>query len=358
MKYNQNILNLMRDLSNAPGAPGFEDEVLTVARKALGDTVRIEEDHLRNLYFYHKKNTNDRPVIMIDAHSDEVGFMIHSIKPNGLLRVVLLGKTFPANVPCTKVLVRNADGKYIPGIFASRSPHAADSANVPALNVSDLAIDIGATSKEDAIENFRVRIGEPVVPATKFEFDEEHGIMFGKAFDCRIGCTVLIETMKAIADLDLPCDVVGVLSSQEEMLERGCKVAVNHIKPDAAFCLEGSPADDTAAEPYAVQTALREGPMLRHMDISVISNPRMQRFILDLAHEKGLKVQEAVREGGGNDASVINTAGLGVPVVTAGVPVRYIHCANCLSAYEDIEHSRDLLIEVLKNLTPERIAGF
>ena len=43
MKYNQNILNLMRDLSNAPGAPGFEDEVLTVARKALGDTVRIEE---------------------------------------------------------------------------------------------------------------------------------------------------------------------------------------------------------------------------------------------------------------------------------------------------------------------------
>lgn len=297
---------------------------------------------------------------MLDAHSDEVGFMIHSIKPNGTLRFVALGGWNKANLPASKVLVRNALGKYIPGIIASKPVHfmtAAEQAS-PNTDIQSMVMDIGATSYDEAVREYHVRIGEPVVPATEFEYDEAHGIFFGKAFDCRIGCAVLLEALKRLEGKELPCDVVGVLSSQEEVGDRGCKVAVNRVKPDAAIVLEGCPADDTFTEAYAIQTALKKGPMFRFMDKSIICSPRFQRYVLDLAEEKNIPVQASVREGGGNNASVINTALLGVPAVVAGVPVRYIHSMHCMTSLFDFEASVDMVVTLLENITPETIKGF
>lgn len=68
----------------------------------------------------------------------------------------------------------------------------------------DLVIDVGAVSYEDAVENFGVRIGEPAVSAVDFSYDEQHDIMFGKGFDCRIGCAAMLESVKRLSDKDLP----------------------------------------------------------------------------------------------------------------------------------------------------------
>ena len=81
--------------------------------------------------------------------------------------------------------------------------------------------------------------------------------MIGKGFDCRIGCAALLETMRRLANEQLNVDLVGVLSSQEEVGERGVHVAVNKVKPQIALCFEGCPADDTFTEPYAIQTEER-----------------------------------------------------------------------------------------------------
>ena len=359
MKYDEYCLDLIRDLSNAKAPSGFEEETIAAARKYVGDFADVEEDKMRNLYLYRKKNSGNKPIVMLDAHSDEVGFMVHSIRPNGTLRVNNLGRWTNSTLPASKVKVRNAEGKWLSGIFVNKPAHfrdAADNKGEPA--ISELSIDIGATSDIEAKEVFKIRMGEPVVSAAEYEFDAEHGLIFGKSFDCRIGCAALIETMRRLDDVDLDVDVVGVLSSQEEVGERGAKVAVNHIRPDVAICYEGCPADDTFTEPYAIQTALRKGPMFRHMDVSAICSPRLQRFILDLAQEKKMAVQESVREGGGNDAAVIQTALDGIPVVTAGVPVRYIHAMNCLAAYEDFDKTAALIVEVVKALNKDVIERF
>ena len=355
-----NTLEMIRKLSDAPGPSGFEDAVVDIAKEYAADLGVLEEDCLRNLYIYRKENTGTKPVIMLDAHSDEVGFMIHSIKPNGTLRFVQLGRWSKNALVSAKVLVRNSLGEYIPGIIASKPVHfmsASEQAN-PTQEISDMVIDIGAVSDIEAVEKFHIRIGEPVVPATKFDYDKEHDILFGKAFDCRIGCAVLIEALKRLQGKELPCDVVGVLSSQEEVGDRGCKVAVNRVSPAAAIVLEGCPADDTFTESYAIQTALKKGPMFRFMDVSSICNPRFQRYVLDTAESNNIPVQASVREGGGNNAAVINTALLGAPAVVAGVPVRYIHSMNCMSSMFDFEATVKIVCELLENLTPEQIKKF
>lgn len=354
------MIQMIQELSDAFGPSGFEDDVLKVTRKYASDLGIIEEDCMRNLYIYRKKNTGNKPVLMLDAHSDEVGFMVHSIKPNGTLRFVTIGGWNKNALPSSKVLVRNANGDYIPGIIAAKPVHFMTALEKSGGNIeiSNLIIDVGAVSYEDAVNNFRIRIGEPVVPAATFSYDEKHDVMFGKAFDCRIGCAVLVEALRRLSDIDLPCDIVGVLSSQEEVGERGCMVSVKHVKPDIAIVLEGCPADDTFTDSYAIQTSLKKGPMIRFMDTSIICSPRFQRFALDLAAEKGLELQASVREGGGNDGAIINTALDGIPVIVAGVPVRYIHSMNCITSYHDFEATVKFVVELIKELSTDVIRKF
>lgn len=353
-------LLMIKRLADAPGACAFEDAVVAVAREYARDLGSMEEDCLRNLYIHRKENTGSRPVIMLDAHTDEVGFMIQAVKPNGTLRFLPLGSWNKGSVAGTKVLVRNVRGEYIPGIVASKPVHfqsAAEKAGA-GLELEDMVIDVGAVSDTDAVENFGIRIGEPAVPAVTTEYDEKRDILFGKAFDDRIGCAVLLEVLRRLEGEELPCDVVGVLSTQEELGLRSAKVTVNRIRPAAAIVLEGCPADDTFTESYAIQTALKKGPMFRHMDRSLVCNPRFQRYVLELARSQGLPVQEAVRKGGGNNAAAVQTEALGAPAVVAGVPVRYIHAPNCMASGFDFEATVRVVMAILRSLTPEMIAQF
>ena len=358
MQVDKTALQMIQELSDAPGASGFEDEVVAVARRWCAPIGQMKEDFLRNLYISRKENRGGRPVVMLDAHSDEVGLVVHSIKPNGTLRFLMLGSWNKNALIGTKVLVRNADGDYIPGIIAAKPVHFMTAAEKEtAMNdIANMVIDVGATSYADAVENFRVRMGEPVVPDTKFYYDEKRDLMFGKGFDCRMGCAALIEALRRLDGKELPCDVIAVLSTQEELGPRNSKVTVHHIHPDIAIVMEGCPADDTFPEPYAIQTALKCGPMFRHLDVSAICAPRYQRWALDLAAKKGIPVQESVRQGGGNNAASIQTALVGAPSIVCGVPVRYAHAPNCISTWYDFEKSVEMVIALLENITPEMIA--
>ncbi len=359
MELDSNILQMLQELSDAPGAPGFEDEVVAVARRYAAQLGELKEDFLRNLYIYRKENHGDRPVVMLDAHSDEVGLVVHSIKPNGTLRFLMLGSWNKQSLIGTQVRVRNADGEYLPGIIAAKPVHfmskaEKEHAGVP--DISDMVIDVGATSYEDAVQNFRIRMGEPAVPDVAFRYDAKRDLMFGKAFDCRVGCAAMLEALRRLEGRELPCDVVGVLSTQEEMGPRNSKVTVHRVRPDIAIVLEGCPADDTFTESYAVQTALKKGPMFRHLDVKAICAPRYQRWTLDLAQKLGIPVQESVRQGGGTNVASIQETLTGAPAVVCGIPVRYAHAPNCISTFYDFEMAVQMVMAMLENITPEMIS--
>ena len=174
MYVDESALQMIRELSDAPGASGFEDAVVDVARRWCAPIGQLKEDFLRNLYVSRKENTGGRPVVMLDAHSDEVGLVIHSIKPNGTLRFLMLGSWNKNALIGTKVLVRSAVGDYIPGIIAAKPVHFMSKAAEDRpryAEIDDMVIDVGAVSYADAVENLRGRMGEAVVPDTKFYYD-------------------------------------------------------------------------------------------------------------------------------------------------------------------------------------------
>ena len=354
------VVEMIEAFSNAFGPSGFEDDANEVGRKYTADLCEIREDNIRNLYMVPKGQTpTPKPMLLLDAHGDEVGMMVHSVKPNGTIRFVALGGWNLSSLPSTKVLVRNKHGEYIKGVIASKPVHfmsAADKSSPQ--SIQDFVIDVGAVSREEAEEVFGIRMGEPIIPDVSFEYDEKRDLMFGKGFDCRIGCAAVIETMRRLENEELSVNITGVLSSQEEVGERGACVVRNAVQPQIAICFEGCPADDTFTESYAIQTALKKGPMLRFFDRSMITHPRFIRFALDIGEKCGIPVQTSVREGGGTNGGVLHNANLGIPTIVIGIPVRYIHSPQGITSYYDFEASVRLAVEVAKALTPEILAQF
>lgn len=350
-------LEFIKDMSNANGAPGFEDEVNSVVRAYIGDQFSVEEDTMRNLLLYPKNYDESLPTVLIDGHSDEVAFMVQSIDGNGMIRFLALGGWFSQNVGAHKVRIRNSDGQYVTGIISSKPPHfMSASERTQIVEISDMRIDVGTTSYEETVEVYKIEPGAPIVPDVSFEYNNKTDIMIGKAFDNRLGCALVVDTLLALENLDLNVNVVGAITSQEEIGTRGSVITAQTVKPDIAIVFEGTPADDPYRNEYDRQGAVKGGVQIRHRDGSMIANPRYVTKVRAVAKDKQIKFQDAVRLGGGTNGGRIHISHKAVPTVVLGVPTRYAHTHYGISAYEDYTSTLQLAIEVIKEMNVDQIS--
>jgi len=345
-------IKLLQELTNAFGPSGFEEDVVSVAQKYVPAGYSSKRDSLMNFFMTKDSHKENAPTVLIDAHSDEIGLMVHAIKPNGTIVIHNLGGWVPMSLLAQKVLIRNLDGELVTGVIAARAPHFGGIEEVPKLG--SLILDIGAADKAEVEQKYKITPGCPIVPKSDFEM---HGdTMIAKAFDDRIGCAVVLEALEQVKDSDLR--VVGALSSQEEVGLRGARVVANRVNPDIAICIEGAPADDTFAEPHMIQTRMGKGPMLRHIDAGMITNPRCVRFAKEIAAKEGIEVQEALRTMGGTNGGAIHMSGLGVPTIVISCPVRYAHSHHSMASLADYKACVALTVGIVRALSAEVIQGF
>lgn len=350
-------LKLVEELSNAFGPSGFEEEVVKMVGQYCKD-LHVENDAMNNMYIRGRHNTPGKPVVMLDAHSDEVGFMVQSIHDNGQLGIIALGGFVPTNIPAHTVLVRTAQGKLHKGITTSKPVHflsAAERANAT-IEIDSINIDVGASSRKEVMELFGIRVGDPVVPEAVFEFIEETGVCLGKAFDDRVGCACVAQVMKNLEAVEeLPVNITGVISTQEEVGTRGAAVSALQVQPDIAIVFEGTPADDSFFGPAMAQGAMHKGVQIRHADASYVANPVLTRTAAALAEKHGIPCQLAVRRGGGTNAGKISLAGKAIPTLVLGVPVRYVHTHYNYCSVADIDAMIRLATELVQSLDKETV---
>ncbi|MER1952573.1 MAG: M20/M25/M40 family metallo-hydrolase [Aerococcus urinaeequi] len=356
MKY----IKLLEDVSNAYGAPGYEDQVIDVVKANKGD-FSLQADAMKNLYMNFTDMDPNKPTIMLDSHMDEVGFMVQAIDENGLLLMQALGGWTAASAQSQLFMVRTNDNEsYVPAVATSKPIHfmtAEEKAKPVAL--TDLKLDVGATSREEVINDFGITVGQPVVPATKFQVNEKNGMMIGKAFDNRLGVAATIAVFNELGlegVKNLPFNLVGAFATQEEVGLRGAKVTTNRIDPQVAIVFEGTPSDDYAKSATLGQGRVKQGPQLRYRDSTYIASDHLNGLFLKASEDAGITIQQAVRDGGGTNAGSIHTANNGVSVITLGMPTRYAHTHYLISAYQDFQDTVDVTVAFLKGLTAEDLA--
>lgn len=345
---------LVKKLSNAFGPSGHEEDVIDVINE-FAQEISVEKDTLKNVYLNYNEATT-LPTVMLDAHSDEVGFMVQDITDNGLLRIIPLGGWVVSNIPAHRVIIKTRDGKYVKGTTTSRPPHFMSSAQRGSkLELDDIFVDIGAFSKQEVEDKFHITLGDPIAPEVYLEEITETGLFMGKAFDNRIGCYCVLETLKALKDTELQVQVTGAIASQEEVGCRGAKVTVNKVKPQLAIVFEGSPADDVYDDIAHPQGVLKKGPQIRYIDSGMISNPKLIELARATANAFELPYQCAVRKAGSTNGAAIHISEQGVPCLVLGIPTRYAHTHYGYISMEDIDHSVLLAVAIIKQLNEQLI---
>ena len=115
-------LELCAAISDAFGPSGYEKEAVDVIESSLGG-LAAHRDSMQNLYVSLPQNVGGRPLVMLDAHTDEVGFMVQSITATGLLRIVPLGGWVEHNIPAHTFLLHNRRGETVRAVSTSKPPH-------------------------------------------------------------------------------------------------------------------------------------------------------------------------------------------------------------------------------------------
>lgn len=352
-------IELLKELTLLDGAPGYEDDVVNFIMK--NTKYDVKRDSINNLYLGLRNADSRKLNVVLDCHSDEVGFIVEGINKNGTITFLTLGGWYIGNVPATLVKIKNSAGEYIRGVVASKPPHFMTQEEKNRLpKMEELVIDIGTSSYEETVELYKIEVGNPITPDVNFFYDEKIGVMRGKAFDNRLGCGAVMEIMDEIySELgNLKVNVIGSISSQEEVGLRGAQVAANTLNPDFAIVFEGSPADDSFKDSFSSKGAIGKGIQFRVVDAGMVSNPRVLEFAKKIAKENDIPYQVIARTGGSTNGAKYHIANKGIPTLVIGIPTRYIHTPYTYASLKDYENAIKLGKLILENISKDEIDLF
>lgn len=341
--------DLLFDLCNADGISGDEREVRAIFTKACAPYARdVAVDKLGSVAFaartQEKTSKHPRSLrMLLMAHMDEVGFIVRSISPEGLLHLLAVGGVAKDAQVLQAAHVITADGEKFEGVLSTTSTSGGAS--------QEALLDLGCADDSE-IRARGIAEGDSVCFSTYAHCSCDQ-IVRAKALDDRVGCYVLIEALRRLSSTCLnEVFVAGTVG--EEVGARGAQTITRLIQPDIVIVVDV--ANHAAGdESYRNHRVLGAGPLLEHYDKSLSPNRLLVRECRRLLTEKNIPFQRDLMGGGGTDAGTAHLTGCGVPALVVGVPIRYCHTSQSLCHISDIESTIDAVVTLCSALTLDRV---
>jgi len=343
-------MELLKELTEACGAPGFEDEIRQIVLRELDGLVdEVKVDKLGNVIAVKRAVTAQTRArqdidgaalrVMVAGHMDEIGFLVKHIDEKGFLRLNPLGGFDPKTLIAKRVLVRARRQDYL-GVIGSKPIHImTEKERTQMPEIDNLFVDLGLAA---ATVKRHIEIGDPVT--LKQDFLEFGNSVCGKSMDNRIAVWVMLRTLKAIKRRRNRVDLFAAFTTQEEVGLRGAITSAFGIDPDIGVALDVTIACDMPGVPANQHvTKLGEGTAIKICDSSAISNPKLVRHMKNLAERKKIRYQMEILPRGGTDAGGMQRTRAGVPVVTLSVPTRYVHSVVETVNKRDLKATVDLM---------------
>jgi len=347
-------LSFLKELVDAHGVPGFEDDVSVVMQKYLKGVGPFSKDRLGS-FICEKQGDAKGPKVMLAGHLDEVGFMVRGITKDGFIKFLPLGGWWGHVVLGQRLIIKTRQGDVL-GVVGSKPPHELrDEDRKKVLEIKDMYIDVGAADGWEVQKHLDIRPGDPIVPDSAFAVMANPDLLLAKAWDNRIGCALAAETAKRLVGQKHPNVLYAVATVQEEVGLRGAKTSASKVRPDVAFALDVGIAHDTPGTEG--DEKLGGGPLVVIYDATSIPNRRLRDLVIDTAKSAKIPLQFEAVERGGTDAGRIHLSGEGVPSISMGVPARYIHSHVSIISRRDYEATIKLLMALVKRLDRKTVEG-
>lgn len=314
------------------GVSGREDKI----RNAIENFVKkhvdeITYDKTGSLIALKKGKSKNPANIMISAHMDTIGFIVTHIDDNGFLRFSQVGYQPDHYILGKKVIFENGTI----GVIGIEKREYLDK-----LNKNKMFIDIGVSSKKEALE--KINIGDMCAVYAPFTVNDK--IITGPWMDDRIGCFILLETIENLGQTQ--DNIYFVFSSQEEVGIRGATTASYKITPDAGIAIDVTGSYDLPEGDLGGSSVLNGGAAIKLMDGYIISQKKFVDFIIKIAEKNKIKYQKDILYSGGTDAHAIQLAKSGAYSSGISIPTRYIHTAAEMCSLNDVQACIDLAIKL------------
>lgn len=344
---NDHQRTFLNDLLTAPGPSGFEQRVAGIwRREAASFADEVDSDVLGNSYAF--LNRDRRPLVVIEGHIDEIGFIVTYIDDDGFAWFDKIGGWDDQVIVGQRVSISGRAGD-VPGVIGKRAAHLLKPADRERATLSeDLWIDIGAASKEAA--GTRIEVGDPVVlDVTPLRLTDD--LLVSRSVDNRVGAFVALEALRLLAADPPDCGVVAVATTQEEITMSGALNLASELRPSVAIAIDVTHATDY---PNAVKRAdndvkLGGGPVLtRGSSI----NPRVFDGLRDAAARQGITtpVQAAARASG-TDADALLRSGRNIAIGLVSIPNRYMHSPNEMISMADLDAAASLIAAFIRTVS-------
>ena len=339
-------LNFFKSLVESHGVSGFEQEVQNIYREFVQPySDKVETDIHGNVYAI--KNGKSDFKLMICGHADEVGLMINYISDNGFVYFKPVGGIDPTILPGQRVDIFHKKNK-IRGIIGRKAVHLispSERNNAP--KISDLWIDIGAKSKEDAEK--KISIGDYVTFSSGMEILNDD-IIVSKSTDNKVGVYIAGMLLKELKDEEIDINLFSVSAVQEEVGLRGSTTSAYNIKPDAAIIIDVTHATDYPGitKSKSGEISLGKGPAIA---IGASINPKIYEMLVKTCEENKIDFQiEPTPSRSGTDTDAIQISRGGVATGLLSIPNRYMHTPGEVISLKDVDDTVKLLLNFVKNL--------
>ncbi len=270
--------------------------------------------------------------VMLDAHIDQIGFVVTAVNSDGFLTVSNAGGIDIRALPSRTVTVHGKE--KITAVFCSTPPHLA-SGEVEYKDISDIKLDTALGEKAKDI----VSVGD-YVTFTGDCYELSNNRVCGPSFDDRAGVACLLEVAKRLSGKDLPVNVVFCLSTGEELGLRGIRPAAFVTEPDEAIAVDVTFGDgpNISAEESC---PLGEGGMI---GISPALDKKVSGKLISIAKENNIPYGlEVMGSKTGTNADMLGISRKGVKASTLSVPLRNMHTPVEILDLSDLSAVCDLL---------------
>jgi tetrahedral aminopeptidase len=344
---------LLERLCNSFGVSGFEEPVRAEIAELIGPLVdELRVDTLGNLIALRHGRSGFK--LLLDAHMDEIGFLVQHIDERGFIYFAPIGGWDPRLLPSQLLTILNRAGRRIEGVVGSRPPHILQpEERKQVIPLEELFLDVGATSRQEAVDELGIAIGDPMVlhyPCRRLGRET----VAAKALDDRAGCAVLVRTLEALRGIELEATLVAAFVVAEERGLIGARTAAYQIEPDLAIALEGTAAADMPGVPPTRQpSSLGRGPAITIADRNFIAPRRLVQALEATAERAGLPYQIKVPFFGATDAGAIHQSRGGVLTGVVSVPCRYIHSPFSTCRLSDFDQTWQLLSAFCQSVTAQ-----
>ena len=329
-----NTKELLESLTFPSAVGGDEKELIKVLKEILSRYGEVRVDSMNNVLCTFGEGYH----ILLDAHMDEIGFIVTSVTDDGFLKISPCG-----GIDRRMLLGAEVVGDKVYGIISTLPPHLqkdGDEEKVP--EISELSVDIGGITSILTKEQIDSLVG------SRLTFKRHFTPLLGNqissnCLDDRAGLASIILALDELKKL--PIKVTVLFSTQEELGTRGAKIGPYGLNVDEAIAVDVSFGYTPGCEKEHCGE-MGKGAMI---GISPTLDKNISNELIAAAKENDINYQLEVMSGRtGTNADVITISESGIKCGLLSIPLKYMHTPVEVVDTTDVESVAKLIVAYAK----------